>query len=63
MIEMGYKGGKVSISHVLCPEKAAKVRDLVREHYPNAHVDIHPCTGLCSYYAERGGMIIGYECQ
>ncbi|MBQ1878281.1 MAG: DegV family protein [Erysipelotrichaceae bacterium] len=63
MVEMGYKGRKVAISHVLCPEKAEKVKALILENYPNASVNVHPCTGLCSYYAERGGMIIGYECN
>ena len=26
-----------------------------------ADVKINSCTGLCSFYAERGGLIIGFE--
>ena len=29
--------------------------------FPKAVVDIFPTRGLCSFYAERGGLLIGYE--
>ena len=31
--------------------------------FPMAHVEIEECRGLCSYYAERGGLLIGFEKQ
>lgn len=61
MIKMGYKGGKVRIHHSLNQASAEKLKNLILAEFPNADVTTTPCTGLCSYYAERGGMIFGFE--
>lgn len=61
MLAQGYTGGKVWISHCLNTEAAENLKNAILEKYPNAFVGIEPMTGLCSYYAERGGMIIGFE--
>ncbi len=61
MINMGYKGGKVWISHCLNLEAAQNLKNSILEKYPGGIIGIEPMTGLCSYYAERGGMIIGFE--
>lgn len=61
MVKMGYKGGKVRIHHSLNLAAAEKLKNLILAEFPGADVRIVPCTGLCSYYAERGGMIIGFE--
>jgi hypothetical protein len=34
---------------------------LIKADFPDGNVGIGPCTGLCSYYADKGGLIIGYE--
>lgn len=60
MLEKGYKGSEVCISHCLYPQGAQLLADLIHKHYPDTSVRIEPCTGLCSFYAERGGLIIGY---
>ena len=57
----GYIGGKVWINHCLNPDSAFKLKDYILKKYPNADVNVNQCGGLCSYYAEEGGMIIGYE--
>ena len=61
MLKYGFKGGKVRISHCKTPEVAEKVKELIMNDYPQSDVKICICTGLCSYYAERGGFIIGFE--
>ncbi len=61
MQKLGYQGGKVRIDHCLNQTNAEKLKNLILADYPNADVKIVPCTGLCSYYAERGGMILGFE--
>ena len=61
MGNMGYRGGKVWISHCLNTESAENLKKAILEKYPEGTVGIEPMTGLCSYYAERGGMIIGFE--
>lgn len=57
----GYSGGKVRIAHCLNPEMAQALSHTVHSNYPNADVCITPCTALCSFYAEQGGLMIGYE--
>ena len=56
-----YSGGKVRISHCINPDAAAKLEDLIRAEFPQADIKTIPCRGLCSFYAERGGMLVGYE--
>ena len=34
---------------------------IIRRDYPDAEITCELTTGLCSFYAEQGGMIIGYE--
>lgn len=60
--EAGYRGGKVRISHVDCKELAQKFKAAVLERFPNADVLAYEARGLCSYYAETGGMLVGCEC-
>ena len=61
--EAGYKGGKFRICHVENEELAAKVVALVKEKYPEADAVLYKARGLCSYYAERGGIILGCETE
>lgn len=61
MLGEGYIGGKVRIHHVLNPEAAKKLSDTVKKDYPNADVSLLEAGGLCSFYAERGGLLIGFE--
>lgn len=59
--QRGYHGGKVRISHC-CNEAAAQlVADRIRETHPGADITIGATRGLCSYYAEEGGLMIGFE--
>lgn len=62
LLRMGYKGGKVRIDHVLNLDAAEKLKSMIKEQFPNSDVIIGTCKGLCGFYAERRGMIIGYEC-
>ena len=61
MKSFGYAGGKVRISHCINPDAAAKLETLVTAEYPKADIKTITCRGLCSFYAERGGMIVGFE--
>lgn len=57
----GYKGKKVKINHCLNENAAQELKRLILEKYPNAPVEVGTCRGLCSFYAEKGGMLIGFE--
>lgn len=58
----GYDGGKVRISHADNLKLAHNVRDKILELYPNADIIVYPMGGLCTYYAEIGGLLVGCEC-
>lgn len=60
MERMGYRGGKVRIDHCENEPAALLIRHaLLKQGYHD--VEIHRCRGLCSYYAEKGGILIGFE--
>ena len=59
--ELGYRGSKLLIMHCLNEEGANKLAERIRTEFRQAAIRIYPCSTPCSYYAERGGMIIGYE--
>lgn len=61
MKELGYKGGRVVIHYCDTPANAEKVQQKLLENYPAANISIAPAGGLCSYYAEDNGLLIGFE--
>lgn len=61
MKQVGYKGGKARITHTFNPNMAETLTQQLRSEWPNADIDIAEHTALCGYYAELGGLIIGYE--
>ena len=61
MKEMGFAGGKVRISHCLNPQGAQSLVDLIRAEYPDADIVVDCAKGLVCYYAEKGGMLVGFE--
>ena len=60
MQEKGIRGDKASISHCDNFALAETLKKSILEVWKNAEIEILPTRGLCSYYAERGGMIISY---
>lgn len=61
MISRGFKGGLVRISHCLNLDAAKTFKQMILDKFRNCDVRIEPCTALCSFYAEIGGMLVGYE--
>lgn len=61
MKKAGYSGGSVRIAHCFNLNAANELSSLITKQYPDSDVQIHNCTGLCSYYAEYGGLMIGFE--
>lgn len=59
--ESGFQKGKVRIAHCRNEGAADKLRTMLLSQYPQADISIHVCRGLCSYYAESGGLLVGYE--
>lgn len=61
MAEYGHKSGKVCISHVGNEPAALRAKELLLEKCPDLQIEVHRCRGLCSFYAEKGGILIGFE--
>ena len=61
MVELGYRGGKVRIGHCQNAALALELCAEIRQRFPEADVRSYPLRGLCSYYAERGGIMLGFE--
>lgn len=61
MEDMGYTGGKIRIDHCQNLEAAQQLRESLLALHPSADIKIGECRALCSYYAERGGLLIGFE--
>lgn len=60
MRDQGFDGGMVYLDHVENEPGAQALADRIRQEWPDAEVRILPCGGLCSYYAENKGLIIGF---
>ena len=61
MKEHGYDGGKVRIGHNFNPEGAKVLEGIIRAEYPDADIQTELSMGLCLFYAEEGGLMVGYE--
>lgn len=59
--EYGFSGGKVRIAHCLNLEAAQKLKAMILDKFASAQVEISKCGGLCSFYAEKGGLLVGFE--
>ena len=61
MLKAGYKCGHITIAHRRNEKFVEQLSALVHEKFANADIEVLPTSGLCSFYAEEGGLLIGYE--
>ena len=61
MEKQGYRGGKVRISHVNNAAAAEQLSVMLMLRYPRADIESYSARGLCSFYAEQGGLLLGFE--
>ena len=60
--ERGFRDGNIlRIAHCFAEDAAIALRDMVLAEFPNTRFTMEPTTALCSFYAEQGGLIIGFE--
>ncbi|MCD7770033.1 MAG: DegV family protein [Oscillospiraceae bacterium] len=57
----GYAGGKLRIAHCQNLTAAEELAEMITRQFGKCDISIHPCTGLCAFYAERGGLMVGFE--
>ena len=56
-----YDGAQLRIAHCFGETPAQALADAVKAQFPNARITLEPTTALCSFYAEAGGLMIGFE--
>lgn len=61
MRERGFTGGRVVLGHAFQQKGAEMVKQMLLEEFPSSNITIMPLGGLCSYYAEEGGLLVGFE--
>ena len=59
--ELGLRKGKVSIGHCQNEGAASKLKEMIETSFEKVQVEIHKLRGLCSFYAEKGGLLVGFE--
>lgn len=57
----GYRGGKVVIGNCGNPVGSDMMKEAIMDKYGDVEFEFLELGGLCSYYAERNGLMIGYE--
>lgn len=61
MKKAGYQGGKVLIGHRNNPTLCSQLSTLIHKDFPQADITVIELSGLCSFYGEDGGILMGYE--
>lgn len=61
MKRLGYKGGKLLIDHCYNEKAASALKEATLAEFPEAEVILDKTGGLCTFYAEKGGLMIGFE--
>lgn len=56
-----YDGALLRVAHCFGEDFALALRDAVIAQFPNTRFRLEPTTALCSFYAEAGGLMIGFE--
>ncbi len=58
---LGFKGGKIKISHCFNEKIAFSLKQLLSKEFKRLQIEVYNCKGLCGFYAEKGGLLIGFE--
>ena len=61
LLSNGYNGGKVIIAHCENENASVILKDKILAEFPGSDVKIMENRALCSYYAEIGGFLVGFE--
>ena len=60
--ERGFRDGNmIRIAHCFAEEEAVDLLNSLKLQFPNLRYILEPTTALCSFYAEEGGLIMGFE--
>ena len=57
----GFTGGKIRIRHSDNKKAATVLAEKIKAAWPGCDITVGVNLGLCSYYAEKGGILVGFE--
>ncbi len=58
---LGLSKGKVRIAHCFNEGAGKALQELIQAEFAKTQVKLYRCRGLCSFYAEKGGLLVGFE--
>ncbi len=61
MQQQGFRGGRVRIAHCRNLQGAETLAQMLQGAFPGCDVTICQTSALCSFYAEPGGLMVGFE--
>ncbi len=61
MNELGFNGGRVRIHHCKNRQAATALQNMIAAQFNKAEVFVQETRALCSFYAEEGGLLVGFE--
>ena len=61
LIDLGLRTGKVFVAHCMNEPAAFKLKEALALTLPQVQVTVYKTGGLCSFYAEKGGLMVGFE--
>ena len=62
LAERGFQDGAlIRVANCFGESQTNALKEAVMQQYPNCRFVIEPTTALCSFYAEAGGLMIGFE--
>ena len=60
-MELDKIDGKVKIGHCFNENAANTLKALIESEFGKIETKIYRLHGLCSFYAEKGGLLLGFE--
>ncbi len=59
--KQGFHHGEIRIAHCFNESGAKDLKEKILEAFHKADIKIYKTNGLCSFYAEKGGLLVGYD--
>lgn len=57
-----YRNGRIYIAHCFNEGLTEKLKKMLLERFDPSEIVVYETRGLCSFYAEKGGVLLGFEC-
>ena len=59
--ERKYQGGNMIIDYCENKDEAETLKEKILAEFPDSQIELRPKHGLCSFYAEKGGLMVGFH--